>query len=100
MYYTVQTLPEQGKNISQISRDLGIVRKAVRKIKDKVKDVEIKAPEFSRKSVLEAYKEELIEYLSDGLSAVSIHQKLVEQYDLSLRYSCVKKYVRKLKWLV
>lgn len=97
MYYTVQTLLKQGKNISQISRELGIDRKTVRKIRDKVKDGEVKVPEFSRKSILDPYKEEIIEYLSEGLSAVLIHKKLVQQYELSVSYSCVKKYVKKLK---
>ena len=38
MYYTVKTLLGQGKNISQIARQLGIDRKTVRKIRDKVKN--------------------------------------------------------------
>ena len=35
MYYTVKTLLERGKNISEISRELGIARKTVRKIRKK-----------------------------------------------------------------
>lgn len=97
MYYTVQTLLKQGKNISQISREVGIDRKTVRKIRDHVKDGEVKPPEFSRKSVLEAYKDDIVNYLSEGLSAVLIHDKLAEEQGLSLSYSSVKKYVRKLK---
>ncbi|KAA0259349.1 IS21 family transposase [Deferribacter autotrophicus] len=97
MYYTVKTLLSQGKNISEISRELGIDRKTVRKIRDKVKDGKVETPKFSRVSVLEAYKEEIIEYLSEGLTAVLIHQKLTRDHDLSVSYSCVKKYVRKLK---
>ena len=42
MYYTVKTLLGQGKNISQIARQLGIDRKTVRKIRDKVKVGEVK----------------------------------------------------------
>jgi transposase-like protein len=79
MYYTVQTLLKQGKNISQISREVGIDRKTVRKIRDHVKDGEVKPPEFSRKSVLEAYKDDIVNYLSEGLSAVLIHDKLAEE---------------------
>jgi DNA-directed RNA polymerase subunit N (RpoN/RPB10) len=33
MYYTVQTLLKQGKNISQISKELGIDRKTARKMR-------------------------------------------------------------------
>lgn len=97
MYYTVKTLLSQGKNISEISRELGIDRKTVRKIRDKVKDGEIETPKYSRVSILDGYKEEIIEYLSEGLTGVLIHQKLTRDYDLSVSYSCVKKYVRKLK---
>jgi len=38
---------KKGKNISQISRELGIDRKTVRKILSRLKDGEVKVPEFS-----------------------------------------------------
>ncbi len=57
MYYTVKTLLGQVKNISQIARQLGIDRKTVRKIRDKVKDGEVKPPKFSRRSVLYPYRD-------------------------------------------
>jgi transposase len=97
MYYTVKSLLSRGKNISEISRELGIDRKTVRKIREKVKGGEVETPKFSRVSILESYKQEIIEYLSEGLTAVLIHQKLTNEYNLSVSYSCVKKYVRKLK---
>jgi transposase len=97
MYYAVKTLLDRGKNLSEISRVLGIDRKTVRKIRDRLKEGKISPPEFSRKSVLEPYKDEIIEYLSEGLSAVLIHQKLLREKEISVSYSCVKKYVRKLK---
>ena len=56
IHYTVKTLLGQGKNISQIARQLSIDRKTVRKIRDKVKEGEVKPPKFSRKSVLDRYK--------------------------------------------
>ena len=96
MYYTVKTLLDRGKNISEISRELGIDRKTVRKIRDKVKEG-VFPPKFSRSSILEPYKEKITEYLSEGLSGVLIHQKLVSEAELSVSYSCVKKYLRKLR---
>ncbi len=42
MYYTVKTLLGQGKNISQIARQLGIDRKTVKEMRDRVKDGKIK----------------------------------------------------------
>ena len=62
MYYTVKTMLEHGKSISAIARDLGIDRKNVRKIRDRVKNGEIKTPVMKRKSKLDTYKEEIIGY--------------------------------------
>ena len=96
MYYAVKTLLERGKNISEISRELGIDRKTVRKIREKVKEG-VNPPKYSRPSILDPYKEEIIEYLSEGLSGVLIHERLVKEKDLKVSYSCVKKYIRKLR---
>ena len=96
MYYTVKTMLEHGKSISAIARDLGIDRKTVRKIRDRVKNGEIKTPVMKRKSKLDSYKEEIIGYLEKGFSGVLIHQKLTEK-GVDISYSGVKKYVRKLK---
>ena len=96
MYYTVKTMLEHGKSISAIARDLGIDRKTVRKIRDRVKNGEIKTPVMKRKSKLDTYKEEIIGYLEKGFSGVLIHQKLTEK-GVDISYSGVKKYVRKLK---
>jgi len=68
MYYAVKTLLDKGKNLSEISRELNIDRKTVRKIGNILKDGKVSTPEFSRKSVLEPYKAQIIEYLSEGLS--------------------------------
>ena len=96
MYYTVKTMLEHGKSISAIARDLGIDRKTVRKIRDRVKNGEIKTPVMKRKSKLDSYKEEIIGYLERGFSGVLIHQKLTEK-GVNISYSGVKKYLRKLK---
>ncbi|WP_052297342.1 helix-turn-helix domain-containing protein [Hippea maritima] len=97
MYYSVKALLSIGKNVSQIARELKIDRKTVRKIKKKVENGEIKTPTIKRKSILDPYKDEIIEYLKSGLSAVLIHQKLKEKHSLNVSYSSVKRYIRKLK---
>ena len=97
MYYSVKTLLSLGKNVSQIARELKIDRKTVRKIKKKVERGEIETPTIKRKSILDSYKDEITEYLKNGLSAVLIHQKLKEKYSLDVSYSCVKRYVKKIK---
>ncbi|WP_456325079.1 hypothetical protein, partial [Desulfonauticus submarinus] len=54
----------------------GIDRKTVRKIRDRVKNGEIKTPVMERRSKLDSYKEEIIGYLEKDFSGVLIHQKL------------------------
>ena len=90
MYYSVKTLLSLGKNVSQIARELKIDRKTVRKIKKKVERGEIETPTIKRKSILDPYKDEIMEYLKNGLSAVLIHQKLKEKHNLNVSYSSVK----------
>lgn len=96
MYYTVHTLLKQGWSISGIARELGIDRKTVRKIREKVKDGHISVPRIKRKSKLDKYKEVIREYLDKGFSGVLIHRKLTEDFGVDITYSGVKKYVRKL----
>ena len=97
MYYTVKTLLDSGKSVSSIASTVGIDRKTVRKIRDSVKDG-IKPPEFHKPSILDNDKEDITSLLNeDGLNGVLIHRRLNEEYGLGVSYSCVKKYVRKLK---
>ena len=97
MYYTVKTLLDQGWSISGIARELGIDRKTVRKIRDRVKDGEVRVPRMQRRSRLDAYREEILSYLEEGLSGVLIHGKLCEIHGVEISYSGLKKYLRKLK---
>lgn len=97
MYYSVKALLGLGKNISQIARELEIDRKTVRKIKKKVEEGEIETPTVKRKSMLDPYRDEIIEYLKNNLSAVLIHQKLKEKHSLDVSYSSVKRYIKKIK---
>jgi len=97
MYYSVKALLGLGKNVSQIARELEIDRKTVRKIKKKVEEGEIETPTVRRKSILDPYRDEIMEYLRNNLSAVLIHQKLKEKHSLNVSYSSVKRYVRKIK---
>jgi len=48
MYYAVKVLIEQGKSIAGIAKELGIDRKTVRKIRDKVRDSGVKTPVMIR----------------------------------------------------
>jgi DNA invertase Pin-like site-specific DNA recombinase len=96
MYYTVKTLLEHGKSVSAISRELSIDRKTVRKLRDKVQDG-VKPPVILKPSILDPYKDVIVSLMEEGLSGVLVHRRLRQDYELDISYSCVKKYVRKLK---
>jgi len=66
-----------GKSISHIARELKIDRKTVRKIKDKVQSGEIEPPVIERKSILDDYKDFLLQGFQDNLSTRIMHRKLV-----------------------
>lgn len=97
MYYTVKTLLDQGWSISGIARELGIDRKTVRKIRERVKDGAVKVPRMRKRSRLDSYREEILSYLEEGLSGVLIHRKLCDIHGVEISYSGLKKYLRKLK---
>lgn len=97
MYYTVKTMLDHGKSISSIARDLGIDRKTVRSIRDRIKNGEIKTPMIKKFSKLDPYKEIILDYIDQGLSAVLIYEKLAQDKNVDITYSGVKKYVRKLR---
>ena len=79
MYYTIKTLLKCGKNISEISRDLSINRKTTRKGRDRIVREEITPSEIEKASKLDPEKEPILEYLSQGLTIVLIHQRLLER---------------------
>ena len=97
MYYSVKTLSNQGKSNLEISKILGIHRNTVTKIKKIIKNKEPFPTKVSRKSSLDAYKDKILEYLELDLSAVLIHEKLQENYNLNKSYGAVRDYVKKLK---
>ena len=96
MYYTIKTLLGCGKNISEISKDLGIDRKTVRKIRDRINKGEIIPPQIERASRLDLQKDLILKYLSQGLTIVLIHQKLKER-GIEISYSGTRKYINKLR---
>jgi len=56
VYYIVKTLLEKGKSISAVARELGIDRKTMKKIRDKVKDG-VGVSKVKRKSILDPYRD-------------------------------------------
>jgi len=56
VYYIVKTLLEKGKSISAVARELGIDRKTMKKIRDKVKDG-VEFSKVKRKSIHDPYRD-------------------------------------------
>jgi len=56
MYYVVKTLLEKGKSISAVARELGIDRKILKKIRDKVRDG-VGVSKVKRKSIFDPYRD-------------------------------------------
>ena len=96
MHNTIKTLLEKGKSQRSIARELKISRKVVRRVKRELEEGQ-RPSGYHRAKKLDAHTEQIQAYLEKGLSAVLIHQRLVEKHGLQLSYSCVSRYVADLK---
>lgn len=91
MYITIKTLLEKGLNKSQISQAVKHDWKTVNKV---IKNIQAgkEAPQRKPHSrYLESYKEEIIQWLEEGLSKLRIYEKLQEQ-GIQAGYSTVTEY--------
>jgi len=96
MYTTIKTLRELGKSKSEIARLTGHDWKTVSKVIEDIEDGK-ETPEIKeRQSIVEPFKEKLIQWLEEGLSVVRIYEELKAD-GFRGSYSAVKKYIRKLK---
>ena len=96
MYTTIATLLKRGLNKSQIARatkhDWKTVDKVIKRIKKGLPILENKP----HPRILDKYREQIIEWIEQGLSGVRVHEK-VQDLGLSASYSTVKKYCRKIR---
>ena len=96
MHNTIKTLLEKGKSQREISRELQISRKVVRRIKTEIEQ-EHPPSHYARGKKLDAYQEQIKAYLESDLTAVLIHQRLAHKHGLQISYSSVRKFVAGLK---
>jgi len=89
MYYTVKTLLSQGKSIREISKELGMCRRAISKIKSALDNGQDRPSEQTTAKSLDTYKDLINEYYDEGLTALFIHRRLVQQKALTISYSSV-----------
>lgn len=97
MYYTVKTLLSQGKSIREISRELGMCRRTISKIKTALENGHDHPVGQTRTKSLDAYKDLINEYYEEGLTAILIHRRLVQEKCVAISYPSVARWVERLK---
>jgi len=97
MYYTVKTLLETGKNVSEIARICGIDRKTVRKIRNRIKEGHEPPLKVEKTHKLKEFDGLLESLVEQGFSAVLIKRRLKKDYDINASCSTVQREVKKIK---
>jgi len=96
MYTTIRTLIERGLNITQISKTTGHDWKTVQKVIKRIQtgqEAPIKKP---HPSMLDSYKDKIIQLLEQGLSALRIHEEITS-LGCAAKYPTVRGYVGEIK---
>ena len=93
MYTTIETLMKQGLNKSEIARATKHDWKTVDKVIKCIKNGEPILKTKPHPKILDTKKEQIIQWIEQGLSAVRIHEK-VQESGLTVSYSTVKEYCR------
>jgi transposase len=96
MYHTITTLWKRGNSKLEICRQTGHSWKTVDKLIKRIESGEGLAGRKERVHALAEREEEIIRYIEEGLTAVRIHEKLVES-GKEVSYGIVKAYVRGVK---
>jgi len=96
MATTIETLWEKHRNKSLIARLTGHDWKTVDKIIKELEKGNIYPKRKPHSKLLDPYKEKIVEFIEEGLSAVRIHEKLISN-GAKVGYSTVKDYVRLIK---
>ncbi|MGI6393620.1 MAG: IS21 family transposase [bacterium] len=97
MYYSVKTLYDSGRSQRAISRELNISRNSVKRLIERFEAGDLPQIKVERESSLSPFTEVIRDYLSSGLTARKIHEKLCSIHGLSVCYTTVSRYVGKFK---
>lgn len=96
MSITIQTLWKQGKNKSEISRVTNHDWKTVDKMIKALEEGKIRPDQKTRGSLLDPYRDKILQLIEQDLSSVRIYEKLREQGCVAA-YPTVKRYVGNMK---
>lgn len=96
MQHTIQTLLDRGDSIRSISSELGIHRKAVKRLKAQIEGGSASRG-YHRDKQLLPHQSTIEGYLSAGLSIQLVWEKLRDHHSVKVSYSCVQRFVHSLK---
>jgi len=97
MHISIVTLWKQKKSKREIAKITGHDRKTVKRIIKSYEETGQELPVLNRKqSILNEYKEQIMELIEQNLTAVRIYEKLSEQ-GVSTSYSSIHRYISKIK---
>lgn len=96
MYTTIKTLWEQGCSKLSIAKMTNLDWKTVSKVINLVKQGINEIKKKPHPSILDPYKEQILEWLEQDLSGVRIHEKLIELV-VTIYYSSIKHHISNLK---
>lgn len=93
---SIVTLAARGWSVRKISRELGVHRKTVAKYLrcPLAKGTKVPAGSATSRSQCERWRPQILEALSQGLSAQRIFQDLVREFEFTGSYDAVKRFVR------
>jgi len=86
MWYTVKTLLDRGKSLRAISRELGISRRTVTKIRDELQKGNIQPQAIDKPGILDDYHDFILELQEKQLTSLLIHRKLTQDKGLEVSY--------------
>jgi len=96
MYITIQTLWKKGHNKSEIARLTGHDWKTIDKVIKALQSGKSAPDKKPHICILDPYKDQLILWIEEGLTAVRMHEKLRHQ-GIQVSYTTVKDFVAKVK---
>lgn len=90
---TIKTLAKQGEKQTVIARQIGCHRNTVRNIS--LREGVVEKQTRRKPSRLDPYREEIKEWLEQGVTRRRIHELLTEEYQVTKSYDTLCKYVQK-----
>lgn len=97
MIFTVKTLYNKGKSQRSIATQLGISRRTVKKYISQFSSKEIVTPKIMKRKKLDDFKEDISNWLDQGLTGVLIQENLLKEKQLGVGYATVSRYLKQFK---